>query len=52
MIQNTQQRYGLDQDTALCYTLQNPDDAVMIQEDGHLSLRDVLLLICEGFNMR
>ena len=52
MIQNTEQRSGLDQDTALCYTIQDHENAVMIQEDGHLSLRDVLMLICEGFNLR
>ena len=53
MTQDLRTRYGLDQDTNTGYIFQVDDDAASFHLDpDHLTLRDILRLICEGFNLR
>ena len=53
MTQDLRTRYGLDQDTNTGYSFQVDDDAASFHLDpDHLTISDILHLICEGFNLR
>lgn len=53
MIQDINKRFGLDNDTNTGYSFQVDDDAASFHLDpDHLTLSDILHLICEGFNLR
>lgn len=53
MIQDINKRFGLDNDLGTGYSFQVDDDAAPITMDpDHLTIRDILHLICEGFNLR
>ena len=53
MVQDINKRFGLDNDTNTGYSFQVDEDAALTYPDlDHLTLRDILRLICEGFNLR
>lgn len=53
MIQDINKRFGLDNDLGTGYSFQVDDDAAPVTMDpDHLTIRDILHLICEGFNLR
>lgn len=53
MTQDINKRFGLDNDTNTGYTFQVDEDAALTYLDpDHLTIRDILHLICEGFNLR
>ena len=52
MIQDINKRFGLDNDTNTGYSFQVDDAAFTHLDPDHLTLSDILRLICEGFNLR